>query len=217
MAASSGEIVHSETAGDRSGPALRLFVAAFALIPVVFGTGCGSTSRARTAAYGTRSASSPTARTQRTLRIPDSFDGYTRSTGPDAQQVVQAIRKAQEQQNAVFAAKMKVAIYQRRDNARQRVAFIGLAAADDPAIAQELRTNPPAAEVDAALAAMPLSRPKDYPAGPLGGVLRCAGGARGGAGCAWGDGSTVGVVAGSASTPDELARATLALRNAAEH
>jgi hypothetical protein len=168
------------------------------------------------AAYGTTSSPSPSAGAQRTIRIPDSFGDYTRMTGADAQGVIEAIRKAQAQQNPVFAAKMKIAVYERHGNAQQRIAFIGLAAGDHPTIAQELRSNPPSAEVDSALAAMPLTGPKDYPAGHLGGTLRCAAGSHGGAGCAWGDGSTVGVVAGSAPSADELARTTLALRNAAE-
>jgi hypothetical protein len=181
---------------------------------IVSAAGCGSSSGARTAAYGTTASPSPTA--QRTIRLPDSFADYTRLTSADAQRVIQDIRKVQAQQNPVFAAKMRIAVFQRHGEAHQRIAFIGLAAGDHPTIAQELRRNPPSAEVDSALAAMPLSGPKDYPAGPLGGTLRCAPGSRGGAGCAWADGSTVGVVAGSAPSADELARTTLALRNAAE-
>ncbi|MFL6055696.1 MAG: hypothetical protein ACJ72W_22760 [Actinoallomurus sp.] len=164
-------------------------------------------------------ASSPssTAGAQRRIKVPDAFDDYTRSTGADAQRVIQAIRQAQAQGNSIFAANMKLGVYQRRGNAQQRLAFLGLAGGDHPSIAQELQANPPAAEVNSALAAMPLTAPKDYPAGPLGGVLRCAPGSHGGAGCAWGDGSTIGVVAASTVSAEELARATLALRNAAEH
>ncbi|GAA4626317.1 hypothetical protein GCM10023196_034080 [Actinoallomurus vinaceus] len=189
-----------------------LLVGVLALIAGV--TACGSSPGARMEAYGTTSTASPTA--QRTIRVPDSFADYTRLTSADAQRVIQDIRKAQAQQNPVFAAKMKIAVFQRHGDAHQRIAFIGLAAGDHPTIAQELRSNPPSAEVDSALAAMPLSGPKDYPTGPLGGALRCAPGSRGGAGCAWADGSTVGVVASSVPSADELARTTLALRNAAE-
>ncbi|WP_433183331.1 hypothetical protein [Actinoallomurus sp. CA-150999] len=194
----------------------RGHVGVFAVLSFVVGVaGCGSSSGARTAAYGGTAGPSP-AGTQRTIKVPDSFAEYTRVTSADAERVIQDIRKAQAQQNPVFAAKMKIAVFQRHGDAHQRIAFIGLAAGDHPTIAQELRRNPPKTEVDSALAAMPLSGPKDYPAGPLGGALRCAPGSRGGAGCAWADGSTVGVVAGSAPSADELARTTLALRNAAE-
>ncbi|MCO5992245.1 hypothetical protein [Actinoallomurus rhizosphaericola] len=175
--------------------------------------GCGS-SGVRTTAYG-RTAS-PSAGAQRRITVPGSFDDYTRMTGPDAERVIQAIRDAQAKQNAAYAAKMRIGIYERRGNAQQRIAFLGLAAGDHPDIAKELRANPPSFEVDSALAAMPLTGPKDYPPGPLGGVLRCAAGAQGGAGCAWGDGSTLGVVAGSAASADELAKTALALRTAAE-
>ncbi|MEV5751363.1 hypothetical protein AB0L00_26375 [Actinoallomurus sp. NPDC052308] len=177
--------------------------------------GCGS-SGVRPAAYGRTAGSSHPAGAQHMITVPGSFDDYTRMTGADADRVIQTIRNAQAQQNSVYAAKMKIGVYQRRGDARQRLAFLGLAAGDHPTIAQELRTNPPSFEVDSALAAMPLSGPKDYPPGPLGGVLRCAPGSHGGAGCAWGDGSTVGVVASSIASADELARVTLALRKAAE-
>ncbi|GAA0364052.1 hypothetical protein NE235_16395 [Actinoallomurus spadix] len=176
--------------------------------------GCGSPG-VRTAAYD-RTASPPASAAQRRITVPGSFDDYTRQTGPEADRVVQTIRDAQAKQNAAYAAKMKIGVYQRRGNAQQRIAFLGLAAGDHPAIAQELRANPPSFEVDSALAAMPLSGPKDYPPGAFGGVLRCAAGAQGGAGCAWGDGSTLGVVAGSGTSADELAKATVALRKAAE-
>ena len=187
---------------NRGGPAYLTLFAALILIPA------GSCPAA--------AQPSPTG-AQRTLTVPESFGDYKRLSGSDAEGVIQAIRKAQSQQNPAFAAKMKIAVYERRGDAGHRIAFIGLAAGDDPTIARELRSNPPSAEVDSALKAMPLSPPKDYPAGPLGGTLRCAGGTSNGAGCAWADGSTVGVVAGSASSADDLARTTLALRTAAEH
>jgi hypothetical protein len=216
MAASSGVIADGGTPG-RAGPAFRRSVAAFVLVPGALIAGCGPSSGTKEAAYPVASSPSSTAGAQRRIRVPDSFDDYTRMTGAEAQRVIQAIRKAQAQQNPVFAANMKLGVYQKRGSAQQRLAFLGLAGGDHPTIAQELRSNPPAAEVNSALAAMPLTAPKDYPAGPLGGVLRCAPGAHGGAGCAWGDGATVGVVAASAASADELARTTLALRNAAEH
>src|SRR5690242_5767556 len=88
---------------------------------IVGAAGCGSSSGARTAAYGTTASPSPTA--QRTIKVPDSFAGYTRLTSADAQRVIQDIRKAQAQQNPVFAAKMKIAVFQRHGDAHQRIAF----------------------------------------------------------------------------------------------
>lgn len=194
-----------------------LSVAGLVLTPGGHAPGTWSPAGPGRTAHAATSPPSPPTGAQRAMTTPDSFDGYVRMTGPDAQRVIQDIRTAQAHQNTVFAEKMRIAIYTKRGDPRQRVAFIGMAASDHPVIAQELQSTPPPVEVDSALRAMPLTAPKDYSPGPLGGVLRCAAGTRQGAGCAWADGSTVGVVAASASSAEELARTTLALRNAAEH
>jgi hypothetical protein len=59
-----------------------------------------------------------------------------------------------------------------------------------------------------------------YPAGPLGGVLRCGTGPLGGgtaAACAWADSSTVGaMLTPQGGSVESLAGTTLDLRNAAE-
>jgi hypothetical protein len=89
-----------------------------------------------------------------------------------------------------------------------------------PAIANELKSRSASEEVDSTFLGMGLGDAKDYPAGPLGGVLRSGTGPLGGgtaAACAWADSSTVGaVLTPQSGSVASLAGTTLDLRNAAE-
>lgn len=160
----------------------------------------------------------------RSITLPASVDGYRRQTGEVADRMAENLRKAMEaaqSQHGTEYGKAKIGIYQRAGDRGRPLIFVGLPGKDIPQLAAELRSRPPSDEVDSVFMGMGIMDAKDFPAGPLGGVLRCgkgnAGGTSAAAACVWADGSVVGLAMTplSADVPG-LARLTLALRNAAE-
>jgi hypothetical protein len=160
-----------------------------------------------------------------TLTLPATVGPYHRMTGTVADRLAETMRKAMNQDSsgkyADVYAKSKIAIYAKNGDATRPLIFVGLSANDSPSIAEELRTRTPSEEVDSTFLGMGLGDAKDYPPGPLGGVLRCGTGPMGGstaAACAWADSSTVGaLIAPQSGSAAALAGTTLDLRNAAEH
>lgn len=160
-----------------------------------------------------------------TLTVPETVGPYRRMTGSVADRLAETMRKSMNQDSsgkyADVYAKSKIAIYSKNGDATHPLIFVGLSADDSPSIAQELQSRTPSEEVDSTFLGMGIGDAKDYPAGPLGGVLRCGTGPMSGstaAACAWADSSTVGalITPGTGSAAD-LAATTLDLRNAAEH
>jgi hypothetical protein len=159
------------------------------------------------------------------LTVPESVGPYHRMTGSVADRLAATMRKSMNQdQSGKYAdvyAKSKIAIYSKNGDAAHPLIFVGLSADDSPSIAEELRTRTPSEEVDSTFLGMGLGDAKDFPPGPLGGVLRCGTGPMSGstaAACAWADSSTVGaVITPSSSSAATVAGTTLDLRNAAEH
>jgi hypothetical protein len=157
-----------------------------------------------------------------TVTIPHSFSGYTRTTGSVADRAAKTIRKEMDRANSKYAAiyaKAKIAIYTERQAAYRPLFFLGLSASDSPEIGAEFRSSTPSTEVDSVFMGMGVTDAKDYPAGPLGSVLRCGTTPTGaGTACAWADSSMLGVViTPQTSGVKALAGTTLDLRNAAEH
>jgi hypothetical protein len=157
-----------------------------------------------------------------TLTVPRSVGGYRRMTGSVANRLSSTMRKSMgEGSDADVYAKAKIAIYTRSSDAEHPLIYVGMSASDSPVIAQELKSNSPSQEVDSMFIGMGIGDAKDYPAGPLGGNLRCGKGPLSGStatACAWADSSTAGLLlAPATSNVTRLARTTLALRNAAEH
>lgn len=160
----------------------------------------------------------------RSITVPGSVDGYRRRTGRVADRMAENLRKAMEAAQSQYGTaygKAKIAIYEPAGASGRPLVFVGLPGKDIPQLAAELRSRPSSAEVDSVFMGMGIMDAKDYPAGPLGGVLRCGKGNAGGtataAACVWADGSVVGLAMTplNADVPG-LARLTLALRNAAE-
>ena len=159
------------------------------------------------------------------LTVPESVGPYRRMTGSVANRLAETMRKSMnQQQNGKYAdvyAKSRIAIYAKNGDATHPLIFVGLSADDSPSVAEELKTHTPSEEVDSTFLGMGLGDAKDYPPGPLGGVLRCGTGTTGGStasACAWADSSTVGaLMAPSSTSAATLAGTTLDLRNAAEH
>lgn len=206
--------------------AVVVVIAAVVAVVAISGGDDKPTAASSPLASGSPSASSPVnSGGHHSLTVPESVGPYHRMSGSIADRLAATMRKSMNQdQNGKYAdvyAKAKIAIYSKNGDTTHPVIFVGLSADDSPTIAEELRSRTPSDEVDSTFLGMGLGDAKDYPPGPLGGVLRCGTGPMGGstaAACAWADSSTVGALiapgSGSAAT---LAGATLELRNAAEH
>lgn len=160
-----------------------------------------------------------------TLTVPETVGPYHRMTGSVADRLAETMRKSMNQDSsgkyADVYAKSKIAIYSKNGDSTHPLIFVGLSADDSPSVAQELQSRTPSEEVDSTFLGMGLGDAKDFPPGPLGGVLRCGTGPMGGssaAACAWADSSTVGaLITPQSDDSAALAGTTLDLRNAAEH
>jgi hypothetical protein len=156
--------------------------------------------------------------------VPSEFDDYHRLTGSVADRLIESMRKSAGSEGGTYAEavnKSKVAIFTRNGDDTQRLIFVGVSGNDSPVIAAELRSRTPSEEVDSTFLGMGITDTKDFPAGPLGGVLRCGNGTVSGgtkaAACAWADSSTVGSLLTPAGIElEDLAHTTLDLRSAAE-
>jgi hypothetical protein len=153
--------------------------------------------------------------TPHSIDIPASFGDYKRVTGSVADRLAQKMRNSLDSSGKTYA-KAKIGIYYKNGGSQQPLIFVGMSANDIPELASELRSRASSEEVDSMFLGMGVTDTSDFPAGPLGGVLRC--GKRTTAACAWADGSVVGMVVTPLS-PDivSLGATTLALRTAAEH
>jgi hypothetical protein len=155
--------------------------------------------------------------------VPRSVGDYRQMTGSVADRIAATMRKSMGQSQGAYAeaySKAKIAIYSKNGDAAHPLIFVGMAGNDSPAIANELKSRSASEEVDSTFLGMGLGDAKDYPAGPLGGVLRCGTGPLGAgtaAACAWADSSTVGaVLTPQSGEVESLAGTTVDLRNAAE-
>jgi hypothetical protein len=157
------------------------------------------------------------------LTIPRSFDGYVRMTGNMVDEFASRVRRAAKREDPEIGrmfARARFAAYRKRATVTPRLFFIGFSAAADPGLAEDLRSTPPSEEADSLLPGS-ANHGKDYPAGPFGGVLRCARDKLEGqrtAACIWVDQSMIGwVMDRTTADPKTLARDALTLRGAAEH
>ncbi|GAA4639218.1 hypothetical protein GCM10023196_099960 [Actinoallomurus vinaceus] len=160
--------------------------------------------------------------TPRSLDTPASVGDYKRITGSVADRMIQNMRKSMGKGTGTTAtvyAKAKIAIYLKKGDTQEPLVFVGMSGDDIPELATELHSRSSSEEVDSMFLGMGVTDTSDFPAGPLGGVLRCGKGTTGAsAACAWADGSVVGMVLTPlGSDTVTLGATTLALRNAAEH
>jgi len=100
------------------------------------------------------------------------------------------------------------------------VFFLGFSADQTPRIASFLSAQPPSQTLDSFLLGAGISATKDFPAGPLGGVIRC-GHSTGTSSrvtvCAWADRSVLALLSERNARASDLALVALAFRVAAEH
>jgi hypothetical protein len=197
-------------------------VAVFGGLAVLVGLSSGGKPKTRA---GTAAPSAPAGAPEanptdpsHSIDVPASIRDYRRIKGSAADRLVQNMRKSMGKSGNTYA-KAKIGIYLRKGNAGQPLLFVGMSGSDIPELAAELRSRSASEEVDSMFMGMGVTDTSDFPAGPLGGVLRCGKGATGAnAACAWADGSVVGMVLTPTSSDIvSLGATALALRNAAEH
>jgi hypothetical protein len=157
-----------------------------------------------------------------TLTLPRTAAGYTRMTGNVGKRLVATVRKRAKKQAAngagswVGAYEVAPIGFYAKAGASPLV-FIGFSVGTTPQIAPILRSQGPAHRLDSFLLGAGVSSTKDFPKGPLGGVLRCGQSRSGSILCAWADRSVLVVIAEADTTASKLAPVALAFRNAAEH
>lgn len=152
--------------------------------------------------------------------------GYRHLSGNVPRRIVAAMRR-QAAQKAQAAGKVwgrackraKIGLYRRRNGPEQLV-FIGFGARTYPPLTAELRSTPASGELDSFLLGAGVSQTTSYPAGPLGGVLRCGTERSSGVAvtmCAWADHSSLAILPETGISRNRLASLALAFRDAAEH
>jgi hypothetical protein len=111
----------------------------------------------------------------------------------------------------------KISIYTRPG--QQQLIFMGFSTAGDPQLAALLQRSP-STGLDGFMAGAGVANTGNFPAGPLGGILRCGVASKAGSQltiCAWTDPSVLGVTMTPGAPPRRLARVTRVFRTASEH
>jgi hypothetical protein len=194
-------------------------VIVFGGLAILIGVSSGDRSKPDAAtAAPTDSPEATPAGTPRSIRLPASVGDYKRVTGSVADRLAKNMRKSMGTTGTAYA-KAKIAIYLKKGDAQQPLVFIGMSGTDVPELGTELRSRSASEEVDSMFLGMGVTDTSDFPAGPLGGVLRCGKGESGSsAACAWADGSVVGMVLTPLNSDIvSLGATALVLRNLAEH
>lgn len=201
------------------GGVLVLVVVALAVIGLAAGPGTGPPQ-----ATATKSGAAPSAAPEaRTLSLPGSAAGYHRMSGNVAQRLVARMRQQAAGQAAPAGRtwarafqQAKISLYTRPG---QQLIFMGFSTAGNPQLSALLRRSP-STGLDGFFAGAGAANTKDFPAGPLGGILRCGVASRAGTQltiCAWTDPSVLGVTMVPGTPLRRLARVTRVFRAAAEH
>ncbi len=201
---------------------IGLCVAAAIVVTTVGVVGVGLVTGTSSTQHGPASSH---ATATRTITLPKSAAGYTRMTGNVARRLVAASRQNAEKGAGTVSpawaaayAKAKIAFY--RNGSAPPLVFIGFSATDTPSVAANLRSAQPSAALDSFFLGAGVSHTSDFPAGPLGGALRCGTTTRAATPvtmCAWTDSSVVALVAEAGTPKSKLAHVALAFRNASEH
>ncbi|HTZ43376.1 MAG TPA: hypothetical protein VMB79_05890 [Jatrophihabitans sp.] len=153
------------------------------------------------------------------LALPASFAGYSQV---DDQQVADDLRAGLVRSNPGFAdayRRAQIGLYQ--SAAGGQLVAVAMPASVIPQASRSALARDPGSVAAARLTENGAATEADFPAGPLGGSLKCGPHATGEAAvCAWADAATVGLVLTadqSQADANQAAADTLSLRNAAEH
>jgi hypothetical protein len=160
----------------------------------------------------------------RTMTVPASSNGYMLMSGNVADRVAEEMKSSMTSKSNPGGntfSNAKIGIYTKGSADQPSMIFLGLSAADTPAFAKELKNRSQSAEVDTAFIGAGIKDTKDFPAGPLGGVMRCGHKVEGAATlqmCVWIDHATMGLVLPiDAADEDAAAAIALKFRADAEH
>ncbi|HKR70779.1 MAG TPA: hypothetical protein VJT16_18225 [Streptosporangiaceae bacterium] len=225
-APTSGSTFPAPSAPDRQQPKRRhtgLIIGASAVAAIVIiavgllaATGHLGSSGARTDA----DTSQPTE--SHTIALPRTAAGYDRMTGNVGERIVAAVRRRAQKEGAngggpwVSAyTEAPIGVYSRAG--ASPVLFIGFSVDRTPQIASILQAQSPGPGADSFLLGAGVSSTQDFPAGSLGGVLRCGRSRNSLIYCVWQDSSVLAMLAEGNTTASKLAHVALAFREAAEH
>ena len=196
--------------------------AAAAIVIIVVGllaaTGHMGSSGSRTRPGGSTSPATAV----HTLTLPMTAAGYTHMTGNVGKRLAAATRKRAEKGAgnvsgpwASAYAAAPIGFYSKPG--ASPIVFIGFSVGRTPQVASILCSQSPAQGLDSFFLGAAVASTKDFPAGPLGGVLRCGHANATVILCAWDDSSVLVVLAEADTNSSKLARVALAFRTVAEH
>jgi hypothetical protein len=159
----------------------------------------------------------------RSLVAPTASGTYTVVSGSVADRVAESMKSAMTGKagGQGLYENAKIGIYSNPPGGNPKLIFIGLSTADSPALLTSLKKSSASAQVDAAFLGAGIKDAQDFPAGALGGVMRCGHAQQSGATlhmCVWGDHATLGLVLPIDASDDAAAAAIAAtFRGDAEH
>jgi len=159
----------------------------------------------------------------RSLVAPTASGTYKLVTGTVADRVAESMKSAMTGKagGRGLYDNAKIGIYSNPPGADPKLIFLGLSTADSPALRESLKRSSASAQVDAAFLGAGITDAQDFPAGALGGVMRCGHTDNSGTTlhmCVWGDHATLGMVLPIDASDDAGAAAIAAtFRGNAEH
>jgi hypothetical protein len=142
-------------------------------------------------------------------------------TGSVGKQIVAAMRKQANKEMGDLGpwrdafTKAAIGIYVNR--AQSRLIFFGFSVDRTPQIASAMHSATPGRALDDFLRGAGVSSTKNFPAGPLGGAVRCGQSRNSLMVCAWLDSSVLVMLLEPDTTATTLAGVTLDFRKVAEH
>jgi hypothetical protein len=154
------------------------------------------------------------------ITVPTSAAGYTQLTSPDAQDLGSRALTGLQATGSKAWEHAKFGVYGKGAGVTPKMFFLAVSAKDNSRLKSELRRQSTVDFSKGVMQGAGITDDAEYPAGPLGGVLRCghlpvAAGVM--ATCTWVDGSTIGVIYLPNGTLTDAATVSLAVRSAAEH
>jgi len=159
----------------------------------------------------------------RSLVAPTASGTYRLVTGSVADRVAESMKSAMTGKagGQGLYDNAKIGIYAHPPGEYPKLIFLGLSTADSPALLASLKRTSASAQVDAAFLGAGITDTQDFPAGALGGVMRCGHTEKSGTPlhmCVWGDHATLGLVLPIDANDDAAAAAIAAtFRGDAEH
>jgi hypothetical protein len=158
----------------------------------------------------------------RTLIAPTASGDYKVVIGNVADRVAESMKSAMTGKGAStdLYAHARIGIYSKGVADDPTLIFLGMSTTDTPALATALRITSQSGQVDSAFLGAGIKHAIDFPAGPLGGIMRCGHRDVGTTlhMCVWADHATLGLVLPIEATDDAgAASIAVTFRGDAEH